>query len=98
MILVLLVLTFSPFDMANDFFYMRHIEEEGHPESGISKVIGKYVVNLKHHCSCLLCIAAAGSVNAIVIVQTKEAEKLDPNSLISTGCPFYFKVFRPPRA
>jgi hypothetical protein len=98
MILVLLVLTFSPFDIENDFFYLIEIDEEAYSESEIPGMIGKYRSDSKHHCSCLFCIATAGSIYTPVIGHPKEAEKLDPISLVSTGCPSYFKVFRPPRA
>jgi len=62
MILVLLILTFSPFDMENDYCYMLQFEGEGYSESEIPGMIGKYRSDSKHHCSCLLCIAAAGSI------------------------------------
>lgn len=97
-ILVLLVLTFSPIDMGNDYCFMFQFEKGAFLESEISGMTGKYRCDSHHHCICLLCIATAGSTNTPVISRPKEAEEVDPISLISIASPFYLKVFRPPRA
>lgn len=98
LILVLLVLTFSPFDMGNDYCLIFQFEKGAALESEISGMTGKYRCDSHHHCICLLCIATAESTNTAVISRPKEAEELDPISLISIASPFYLKVFRPPRA
>lgn len=97
-ILVLLALTFSPFDMGNDYCFMFQFEKGASLESEISGMTGKYRCDSHHHCICLLCIATAGSTITPVISRPKEAEEVDPISLISIASPFYLKVFRPPRA
>ena len=97
MILVLLVLTFSPFDMENDYCFMFQFEKGASLESEISGMTGKYRCDSQHHCCCLLCIATAGSIYTPVISHPKEAEELDSISLIPIESPFSFKVFHPPR-
>ncbi len=97
-ILVLLVLTFSPFDMGNDYCFMFQFEKGASLESEISGMAGKYRGDSHHHCICLLCIASTGSIYTPVISHPKEAEELDPISLIPIASPSYFEVFHPPRA
>ena len=97
-ILFLLVLTFSPFDMENDYCLMFQFEMATSVDSETPQMIGKYRGDSHHDCACLLCIAAAGNIYLPVISSRKEAEKGDSLSPIPIASPFYLKVFRPPRA
>ncbi len=98
MILVLLVLTFSPFDMGNDYCFMFQFEKGASLESEVSGTIGEYRSDSHHDCICLLCIATTGSIYTPVISHPKEAEELDSVSPILIASSSYIEVFRPPRA
>lgn len=96
-ILFLLVLTFSPFDMGNDYCYMFQFEMAASLDSEISGMSGKYRGDSHHHCICLLCIATARYMNVSVFSMLEVAEELDPVSLIPFASLFPIEFFRPPR-
>lgn len=94
MILFLLVLTFSPFDIEDGYFFtMFQFEEVASLESENSEEIGEYRCDSQLHC-----IATAGGNYTYVIWPSKESGEVGPISLILIPSPAYFEVFHPPRA
>ena len=98
LVLLVIVLTFMPFDMINDYPYLSHCKAEGSSGSGIFEMAGENCCDSHQDCSCLLCHAITGSTYKFVISTERFAWCLDHMSLDFFASPHPIEVFRPPRA
>jgi hypothetical protein len=103
--LLLLALTFSPFDKSDDYLYLflqgqwmggSVSASSCGPE--ISETITENGLDSCHHCSCLICSTTIAVIIPRLSLLPMAPEEPRMFSAIRAKFPFYCEIFHPPRA
>jgi hypothetical protein len=103
-VLLLLCLTFAPFDKEDDYFYMS-LSGQGAArsvyalslESENNEMIAEDELDSHHICSCLLCMMTIGEIYTRMILPKKVAWELASFSLFPAIYAYYHEIYHPPR-
>ena len=103
--LLLLALTFAPFDKADDYLFMS-LPEQGEARSvwalsfasEISEMTSENELDSHQNCSCLICTTANLEIDTRAFLLPEALEELGRFSTIPAKSPYYCEIFHPPRA
>lgn len=104
-VLLLLGLTFAPFDKADDYFFV-FLPGQGEArsvcalslESEISEMVAENESGSHHNCSCLICTMTNIDIDSRAPLLPKAPEELGGGSAIPAKLSCYCEFFHPPRA